>query len=532
MKNYEEMELEILRKAVDESQKRIGKKVVQSEEIQEIIKIVEMFLRKKKLICYGGIAINNILPPDDQFYDRETEIPDYDFFSPNALEDAKELADIYHSKGYTEVDAKAAQHTGTFKVFVNFIGVADITDVPKKLFEIVQKESIAIDGIHYVSANFLRMGIYKELSNPEGDSSRFEKIYKRLLLINKYYPITDLRCNNVEYRRKMSNEKNKEMIYQVLLQTFATNGCVFFGGHALSVYSEYMPANVKERFKSLDPDFDVLSTNPKEILHALKREFDAQKIPMRYVAHDAFGEIVPKSYEIIVGKDTVAFIYQTDQCYSYNELIVKGSKVKIATIDTMLYMYFSFLYANDPGLYDPTRIICMCNFLFNVQQQNKLSQRGVLKRFSTTCYGHQEQMEEMKLKRSNLYKRLKDHPTDKEYIYNFFNYKPEGPVGQHQHHPSRRRGFKRSRPHYKRKPQRSPESSALTPSKTTTLDLTPYPSPSPSSLSSNLETQKTKRTRIETRSRYPHTRRLRNRKQNYLLDFKERKTRKGKRYSA
>jgi hypothetical protein len=227
MKDYEEMELEILRKAVDESQERIGKKVAQSPEIQEIIKVVEMFLRKKGLICYGGIAINNILPEDDQFYNRETEIPDYDFYSPDALNDAKELADIYYSKGYTEVEAKAGQHSGTFKVFVNFIGVADITQVPPELFRTIELDSIVIDGIHYVSANFLRMGVYKELSNPDGDTSRFEKIYKRMLLLNKYYPITDLNCNKVEYQRTMTDEKHKEEIYKTLLTVFLNPYAIF-----------------------------------------------------------------------------------------------------------------------------------------------------------------------------------------------------------------------------------------------------------------------------------------------------------------
>ena len=423
MKNYEEMELEILRKAVDESQERIGKKALQSPEIQEIIKIVEMFLKRKGLICYGGIAINNILPEDDQFYNRETEIPDYDFYSPDALNDAKELADIYYSKGYTEVEAKAGQHSGTFKVFVNFIGVADITQVPPELFNTIERDSIVIDGIHYVSANFLRMGVYKELSNPDGDTSRFEKIYKRLLLLNKYYPITDLNCNKVEYQRKMNDEKNSEEIYKILLTTFTDYGCVFFGGHALSVYSEYMPDKIKDKFESSNPDFDVLAEEPEDVINALKKAFEPHKMKVRIIEHPPVGEIIPPSCEIIVGKDTVAFIYKTERCHSYNEVIVKGKKVKIATIDTMLHMYFSFLYADKP-YYDHTRIICMCNFLFNVQQENKLSQKGVLKRFSTTCYGHQEQLEEMKLKRSRLYKRLKNHQEDPEYQFNFFNYKP------------------------------------------------------------------------------------------------------------
>ena len=62
---------------------------------KEIIDIVEAFLRSRKRICYGGTAINNILPPHDQFYNRAIELPDYDFFSPEPLKDAKELANIY-----------------------------------------------------------------------------------------------------------------------------------------------------------------------------------------------------------------------------------------------------------------------------------------------------------------------------------------------------------------------------------------------------------------------------------------------------
>ena len=51
--------------------------------IKEIISIVEKFIIDNQLICYGGTAINNILPIKDQFYDKSSELPDYDFFSPD-----------------------------------------------------------------------------------------------------------------------------------------------------------------------------------------------------------------------------------------------------------------------------------------------------------------------------------------------------------------------------------------------------------------------------------------------------------------
>ena len=136
------------------------------------------------MVCYGGTAINNILPLEDQFYDKSTELPDYDFFSSNALEHAKELADIYAKHGYDDVEAKSGVHHGTYKVFVNFIPVADITSLPRNLFKSIQNKSIKVDGILYAPPDYLRMAMYLELSRPKGDVSRWEKVLKRLTLLN------------------------------------------------------------------------------------------------------------------------------------------------------------------------------------------------------------------------------------------------------------------------------------------------------------------------------------------------------------
>ena len=180
MTNFEELELKILRDSIDKAEER-EKRKKNGPEIQDIINIVEDFIRKKKLICYGGTAINNILPQEDQFYDRDLEIPDYDFFSPNALNDAKELADIY-AKKYDEVEAKAGIHFGTYKVFVNYIPVADITYMNIELFKAIEKDSISVGGILYTPPDYLRMSMYLELSRPEGDVSRWEKVLKLSLI--------------------------------------------------------------------------------------------------------------------------------------------------------------------------------------------------------------------------------------------------------------------------------------------------------------------------------------------------------------
>ena len=52
--------------------------------------------------------------------------------------DAKKLADIYYEKGFSEVEAKAGMHPGTFKVYVNYIPVADITQMDLDLFKSIK----------------------------------------------------------------------------------------------------------------------------------------------------------------------------------------------------------------------------------------------------------------------------------------------------------------------------------------------------------------------------------------------------------
>jgi hypothetical protein len=173
---YEEKELEILRQAVDQVENRKGVEVMRDPEVKKIISIVEKFIADKKLVCYGGTAINNILPEDAQFYNKDIELPDYDFYSDNALDHAKELADIYYKAGYEDVEAKSGVHHGTYKVFVNFTGIADITQMEPDLFKAISKDAIIKSGIRYAPPDFLRMAMYLELSRPDGDVSRWEKV--------------------------------------------------------------------------------------------------------------------------------------------------------------------------------------------------------------------------------------------------------------------------------------------------------------------------------------------------------------------
>ena len=422
--NFEECELAIVRMAVDKAETKQGRQTATSDNIKKIIGILEMFLRKKKLIVYGGLAINNLLPKKDQFYDKSSEIPDYDFFSSNALNDAKELADIYVKEGFIEVEAKSGQHHGTYKLFVNFIPVADLTYIPKELFNKLKKSSISISGILYAPPNYLRMGMYLELSRPSGDVSRWEKVLKRLILLNKRYPLSSQSCYHVDFQRKMdqTDEKTNE-IYEVVKNSLIDQGVVFFGGYALSLYSHYMPKKLRKKLEK-NPDFDVLSEEPLVTAGIVKERLSDVGIKnVKILKRNGIGEIIAPHYEIQIGKDTIAFIFEPLACHSYNVIKMDGYDVKVATIDTMLSFYLAFLYA-DREYFDPQRISCMSNFLFEVQEKNRLEQKGLLKRFSLNCIGHQQTIEEMREEKSEKFKQLKNSTNTKEYEEWFLRYRP------------------------------------------------------------------------------------------------------------
>jgi hypothetical protein len=429
--NFQECELAILRMAVDLAQEKVGKRVVNSPEIQEMIRILEDFLRKKNLVCYGGQSINEELPEEDRFYNKDVDIPDYDFYSPHAMEDAKELTDLYYRKGYKECEAKAGQHHGTYKVYVNFIPIADISYMPKDLFQVIKKDAIRIKGILYAPPNFLKMGMYLELSRPVGDNSRFEKVFKRLSLLNEHYPLTSVNCGKIDFQREMQDTIppiKEDKIYEIVKDALIHQGAVFFGGYAISLYGRYMPKNQRKQIEKI-PDFDALVHDPETAAEIVKERLTDSGIQeVKIVKREPIGELVPLHYEVSVGKDTVAFLYEPIACHSYNVISIGGQKVRVATVDTMLSFYLAFLYTEREYYQEfSDRILCMSQYLFEVQQKNRLAQRGLLKRFSILCYGHQPSVEEMRAEKAAKFKELKDQKGTREYEEWFLNYRPEDP---------------------------------------------------------------------------------------------------------
>ena len=421
--SFEDCQLNILRDAMDNAEKNLSKKVAQSPVVKNIFTIIETFISKNKLMIYGGTAINNILPPKMRFYNTDVDVPDYDVFSPNAIADVKELCDIFYRDGYKNVQAKTANHIGTYKVYVNYIPVVDITQMDGRLLDSLFKDSIEINGLHYSPINLLRLSMYAELSRPASQPSRWEKVFKRLVILNKAYPFYYNKCRTSKMTGSRALNKPD---FLVIRNALIDKGVIFVGGYANTLFGRYMK-NVNKKFDAIT-HFDAISENPRDVAHFVKEQLDFvghSKIVIK--KRKAYDELIPPSYVIILNDQVVCIIYKATHCYAYNQITINDKNVNIASIDTLLHFYLAFYYASNTkykSFYNPEKLLCMAQFLFEIQEHNKLNQHGLLKRFVIECKGHEETREELRQILNSKYHELKKTPNKEETEKYFLKYSP------------------------------------------------------------------------------------------------------------
>jgi hypothetical protein len=116
-------------------------------------------------------------------------------------------------------------------------------------------------------------------------------------------------------------------------------------------------------------------------------------------------------------------IYYPIGCHNYNTIQSGQQEIKIATMDTMLSFYLAFIYAKEySGFRD--RIMCMAQFLFDIEKRNRLEQKGILKRFSLTCIGKQPTLENIRAMKADKFKELANNRNSEEYQMWFLRYNP------------------------------------------------------------------------------------------------------------
>jgi len=140
--------------------------------------IIRKFIKRAKLILYGGIAIDYALRTrGDKIYD-DNDIPDYDFWSPDSIATTYEILDeLIAALPEVKVYGHSAKYPRTMRVSVgNNNWVADITYVPKDLFALIP--TLEYDGLRTVHPHMQFADLHSSLSYPYDNAPR-EVIFAR-----------------------------------------------------------------------------------------------------------------------------------------------------------------------------------------------------------------------------------------------------------------------------------------------------------------------------------------------------------------
>jgi len=366
------------------------------KEFNNVINIISRFVVRKKLILYGGLVINLALPKKYRFY-KDYTINDYDCFSKNPIRDSFELAKIIKKHKYKFIKIKKAKHDGTLKIFVYGKQIFDITMMsPVQYNKLLNYASKPENKLKYykekyktIPIEYMKQNLYFELARPEQSGWRWEKIYKRLNLLIKFYPskkskvvIKKCLCIKPQYSEvanlllKHIKENKYPLIDSYPLRLYKKGDCCY----RLSKSSQYVTILSNTYTKTRDDIIKILKS---------KLSKTDYKISVNHNDIDSYNIYASYSIKIIDNKTNEEFniikiIYNKNECFSINEKdgFVTGS------IDTNLYFLYVEYIRNKIYL---NKVREAKENLYYINQYEDYIKKNikddVRKRLKSDCYG-------------------------------------------------------------------------------------------------------------------------------------------------
>jgi len=381
---------ESLEHVISEAKVRIDLDSAQNPALRKAIHIVEIFLREKARVCYGGQAINAQLPAADQFYNPELSLPDYDFFTPDSKSDTETLINEFKAAGYTEISKRIGIHEGTTKIYVNFTAIADITQMVPEFYGNILKKSRVVGGIHYADPIFLRMMMYLELSRPRGEVQRWNKVYERLVLFDKAHTLK--RCSQRDTKMSLVKSKAALAARPAMVRYMIKNRRAFMGADIHVLYRSGMKsAASRVRFllqgqaHSFVAPIVFLSPDAEIDADMLVEQTHAKKISIQ-----GYQGILPAMVALYHDEDLVGLIVQEEACHSIVTLpLTKHRQLRVASLETVLTFLIGLYYREDSLLMAQESILCWLKEYIDLSDRYKTKPTKLIPAFSIECSGYQ-----------------------------------------------------------------------------------------------------------------------------------------------
>jgi hypothetical protein len=348
--------------------------------------------------------MNALLPISEKFYDPEYDLPDYDFYTPDVDADVQDLVKELNVAGFTDVYHKMGIHEGTQKVLVNYVPIADITNIAPELFAVLYRRSVVRRGIHYTDQDILRMMMYLELSRPKGAVDRWGKVFERLQLINRTFPIRG--CTKALPLPAHIPLDVRKIILEFIIKWKR----ILCNGPTVQLYKHGIHRR-RALFRIQEGGAPVFtSPDPKVDAASLKNSLG--DVVLR--RHPSRGEIVPERIEIQKDGDTVCIIIQELACHSYNAFpTADGKKIYIGSLEFLITLYLSLsIFTSNADDILGKSILCQVAAFINLLNLNYKAKKSQFTPFALECRGHQTRYASLlreKVKRTEKEKTRKNN---------------------------------------------------------------------------------------------------------------------------
>lgn len=311
------------------------------EEYVRAIVIVKQFIISKKLIVYGGTAIDFALRlKGEQIYNDEIlKFADLDFLSSNHAEDAYELADILYKSGFPDVKAIGASHYSTMRIdAVNAVTghfVADISYLPDEMIERIP--ILEFQGMKFVHPHFQYVDMHSSLAFPyygaprENIFNRCKKDIERFNKLYKYY-----------YFEPVKEREIKK--YKIPIPS----KYVITGFSAYSIFYHFIKSQKLQDDRIIELP---LETSPEDYLDINHLDPDTLIEGNEYHKYHPLGSLLPETYIISMkDKSTKLRVLSTkDKMIAINEVKIplsgENKEIRITNIQGLLCWFLSMHFA-------------------------------------------------------------------------------------------------------------------------------------------------------------------------------------------
>lgn len=395
-----------IEKLADLKQQEIDRE--QYRKYSPIFHVAYKILKRQKILLYGGMAINELLPKKLKIYDKDSKLPDIDVFSTNAEKVATKIVAAFKKHDFPVSSYGDAIHEGTYKIYVQGLQIVDITNVSRKAFRRLSHNSVTGDlGIRIVNLQFIRMSLHTMLSQPN-DAHRWSKVFGRLVAFYNIFPPSAKCLVESSYKENetagasaktaaVAVAEIKDRIYSHLKDT----EFILFGNREIERFFAGAPPVAPHG----GGDIQILvKEDVKEVATHIIEQLGGGPHAARLSLSTVYegDDFIPRHIYIKYGATKVMGIYLASACVSYVEI----GGYRIASIHTIIRMYMLMLfssYSHFEKYYD--NLECLVNGLAILQYKNIASKKKLFKDFVTQCYGIHKGL--VTLKRERLLRYLK-----------------------------------------------------------------------------------------------------------------------------